>query len=50
MAGGIACMAMGIAAFFAPALMGIEDGTAEAAASTTDDVTGTSHANWVEPG
>jgi hypothetical protein len=29
LAGGIACVAMGIAGFFAPALMGIEDGTAE---------------------
>jgi DHA3 family macrolide efflux protein-like MFS transporter len=29
LAGGIACAAMGIAGFFAPALMGIEDGIAE---------------------
>jgi MFS transporter, DHA3 family, macrolide efflux protein len=29
LAGGIACVAMGIAGFFAPALMGIEDGAAE---------------------
>jgi DHA3 family macrolide efflux protein-like MFS transporter len=33
LAGGIACVAMGIAGFFAPALMGIEDGTAEGVAS-----------------
>ena len=30
LAGGIACVAMGIGGFFAPALMGIEDGTAAA--------------------
>jgi DHA3 family macrolide efflux protein-like MFS transporter len=29
LAGGFACVAMGIAGFFAPALMRIEDGTAE---------------------
>ena len=32
LAGGIACVAMGIAGFFAPALMGIEDGAAEGVA------------------
>jgi MFS transporter, DHA3 family, macrolide efflux protein len=32
LAGGIACVAMGIAGFFAPALMGIEDGAAEGGA------------------
>jgi DHA3 family macrolide efflux protein-like MFS transporter len=33
LAGGFACVAMGIAGFFAPALMGIEDATAEGVAS-----------------
>jgi DHA3 family macrolide efflux protein-like MFS transporter len=33
LAGGIACVAMGIAGFFAPALMGIEDGATEGAGS-----------------
>jgi DHA3 family macrolide efflux protein-like MFS transporter len=33
LAGGMACVAMGIAGFFAPALMGIEDGTAGGGAS-----------------
>lgn len=37
LAGGIACVAMGIAGFFAPALMGIEDGTAEGVASMDVD-------------
>ena len=32
LAGGLACVAMGIAGFFAPALMGIEDGTGEGVA------------------
>jgi DHA3 family macrolide efflux protein-like MFS transporter len=32
LAGGVACVAMGIAGFFAPALMGMEDGTAEGVA------------------
>jgi DHA3 family macrolide efflux protein-like MFS transporter len=32
LAGGIACVAMGIAGFFAPALLGIEDGAAEGGA------------------
>ena len=32
LAGGIACVAMGIAGFSAPALMGIEDGPAEGVA------------------
>jgi DHA3 family macrolide efflux protein-like MFS transporter len=33
LAAGLACVAMGIAGFFAPALMGIEDGAAEGVAS-----------------
>ncbi|MGH7586584.1 MAG: MFS transporter, partial [Gemmatimonadales bacterium] len=33
LAAGIACVAMGIGGFFAPALMGIEEGTAEGVAS-----------------
>jgi DHA3 family macrolide efflux protein-like MFS transporter len=33
LAGGMACVAMGFTGFFAPALMGIEDGTAEGTAS-----------------
>jgi DHA3 family macrolide efflux protein-like MFS transporter len=37
LAGGIACVGMGIAGFFAPALMGIEDGAAEGAASMRVD-------------
>lgn len=37
LAGGIACVAMGIAGFFAPALMGIEDGAAEGVASMCVD-------------
>jgi MFS transporter, DHA3 family, macrolide efflux protein len=37
LAGGIACVAMGIAGFLAPALMGIEDGTAEGVASISVD-------------
>jgi DHA3 family macrolide efflux protein-like MFS transporter len=37
LAGGFACVAMGIAGFFAPALMGIEDGAAEEAASVPVD-------------
>jgi DHA3 family macrolide efflux protein-like MFS transporter len=37
LAGGIACVVMGIAGFFAPALMGIEDGTAEGDASIPID-------------
>ena len=37
LAAGIACVAMGIAGFFAPALMGIEDGTAEGVASMRVD-------------
>jgi MFS transporter, DHA3 family, macrolide efflux protein len=35
---GLACVAMGIAGFFAPALMGIEDGTVEGVASLRVDV------------
>ena len=35
LAGGMACVAMGIAGFFAPALMGIEDNDAEAVASVS---------------
>ena len=37
LAAGIACVAMGIAGFFSPALMGIEDGTAEGVASMRVD-------------
>ena len=37
LAGGIACVAMGIAGFFAPALMRIEDGTTGGVASTRVD-------------
>ncbi|HEX2490519.1 MAG TPA: MFS transporter [Blastocatellia bacterium] len=37
LAGGIACVAMGIAGFFAPAVMGIEDGAAEGIASMRVD-------------
>jgi DHA3 family macrolide efflux protein-like MFS transporter len=37
LAAGIACVAMGIAGFFSPALMGIEDGTAEGVASMRTD-------------
>lgn len=39
LAGGFACVAMGIAGFFAPALMGIEDGAAEEVASMRVDTT-----------
>jgi DHA3 family macrolide efflux protein-like MFS transporter len=37
LAGGIACVGMGIAGFFAPSLMGIEDGTAQRIASMSVD-------------
>jgi DHA3 family macrolide efflux protein-like MFS transporter len=49
LAGGLACMAMGIAGFFAPALMGIEDGSAEGVASIPVDASCARNAKYEKP-